>query len=642
MKRIYITLALVFFFGSVGFSVYTKEFVLNFNLDSVNSFYYISNISFSDQGVTLSYPSKTIFSGNESFLSWVIKIDNRYVFSTVNPNNIYEYNTEVKNIGSLVNHGMITKIKQFEYIYILTGEKGAVYLIDEFNIRKIIDLDYGYIWDIFKLNDKYYMITGNPASLIRFDNDGKYEVIFRSDTENHFLCSVLLNGIVYIGASGSGTIYAFDGKNIKPFLSLNDGEITDIKVYGRYLVVSTYNILTPSQKNSSQQQQQQKPFSPMDVLRNTTGNVYLVNPNTGEYELLFSEIGISSIEVLSNKIIAITSDGRFIEYYEGNKRVSFFNKNFLKLFNFTNELFVASANPAELISLSLNSANYEGVLETKEIPFSNLSSWGRISYDAVLPKDSTIKIFVKGGNTPKEDETWSQWVEVKEFLNLKQFQFIKLKVVISAKGDLPYLKSISIYYTPKNSTPNILAFKSSLSDNYLNLNWNVNDSDGDKLQFNLFVKNYNENKWQRLNKFPLTETNFSINKFLIGNGMFDFMLVVDDSLSNPYGTEKYSTNYLSKIFVDITPPYLDKSTLKINDRGDRVDIEFKVVDNVRLREVYYSNNGIDWFYLLPLDLVVDSSIENFKFTLGKSDYLNVLLIKMVDWQGNVSTERIVF
>lgn len=628
---------------SLLFGVYTKKVEIKFSLNNANDFTLVSNISFLQKGATLSLGLKGIFTGTESFVSWIEGSEPNYIFLTVNPNNVYSYNgNRVENIGSIPNHSIVTKIRVIDgFVYILTGERGAIYMLEFVKNEPMFILEEGYVWDIFKIKNKYFIITGNPARVYEIQKNTLRKV-FESYNEKHFLVVLPYGDGVFIGSSGTGTIYYFDGVSVKPFVSLRDSEITDIKKYGDDLIVSTYNI-TPSQpQQSSQQDSKASTSSPQSVLRNTQGNVYRIDTKTKRVELLFSELGITSLEVVGDRIFSTTIDGKLIEYSipEGVTKYSLYNKNFLKLFRFKDTMFISSANPSGLDVVLLSQSNFYGVLETKEIEVGNVLSWGRLKYDGSIPKDAKITFYLKGGNTQKEDDSWSDWVEVKEFINLDRFQYVKIRVEMSSKNykDLPVLRSVSLLYTPRNSRPSVSSFSVFHKDDNINFEWKSSDPDNDKLSFDIFARNFNETTWQKLNRNSISDTRFSVNKYLLGDGVFSFALVSSDAPSNPKGLELSTTNYVDNFVIDLVPPQLDRQTLRVSKSGNLV-IEFRVSDNHSLKEVLYSVDGVEWEYVLPVDNVVDSPFENFKIEIPSKD-VRVILIRIQDDFGNTTTERI--
>lgn len=644
VRKIILGVFIFLVFITHTYGVYTKRLDIRFSSQNISEFY-ASNIStyYGKDGILLSNPIVNLISGNELLVSWIETFPDGIIISTVNPNNIYIlYRGELRQVGTFPNHSIVTKVKNIRNsVYVLTGEKASIYQFYVLNSDQVVLFDDSYVWDIFEFNGKLYAITGNGAKLYEVSRNN-YKQIFEGVNEKHFLVALVDKDVVYIGSSGTGTIYVFDGNKVYPFVSLKDSEITDIKKYGNFLIVSTYNI-TPFQQNQ-QQSQQDRPSQPLpsNILRSTSGNIYKINLNTKQVELLFSELGITSIDVYGDKILATTIDGKLVEYSldgEGIK-YSFYSKNFLKLFRVSNDIYISTANPMGVDFVSFSKSSLEGYVETKEIEVGFVENWGRVKYEGEIPKGGYVKIFIKGGNTPKEDETWSKWVEVKEFVNLDKYQYIKLKVVLGA-SDLrfsPMLSKLTIFYTPKNSKPSISSISVSQQNDMINIEWKSSDPDGDKLRFNVFIRNYNEISWQQLNKEPIFENKFSINKYLLGNGIFSFMVVADDSVSNPKGRELFATNFFENFVVDVIPPYVDRGSVKVSKSKESNKLEFRVVDNFFIKEVFYSVDGVNWEYILPVDGVLDSSSELFSISLDMS--VKVILLKIVDESGNINTERI--
>ena len=653
MRKFCVVFVLFLLLPVFSFSVYTKSYEVNFHITNAQDFFTLSNVSFfqDGSGLSLSLPIVSLYSGIESFVSSALYSDGNIIFSTVNPNNVYVLTTNgVQLIGAFPDHSIITKIKKIDgNVFVLTGGRGAIYFFGKSGeTKKILDVD-GYVWDVFKIGDNYFAITGNPARIYKFSLAGVFEVVFENANEKHFLSVSVLDKFAYIGSSGTGTIYRFDGKEVKSFVSLPEGEITSIKVYSGDLIVSTYDILqqkvqqSPQQSAQQEQKQMVQPYTFSSI-----GKIYRISPS-GIKRVLVVQNGISDFEIVSNYILAVTTDGKLVQFSIDNEKlvkISFYGDNFIKVMDTgRSNLIILTGSPAGMRIISNTFDNYVvGTVETKEISFGDVQAFGRISFDSMLPEGSKIKAFVKGGNSPVEDNTWSQWVEIRDGDNLSSkgisnFSFLKLKIVMSSRYvDSLVLRNVKIFYTPNNSEPVFRSFSYSIKDEFINLEWDCNDPDGDNLIFDVFVKDYKSTEWQKLNSSVISEQRFSVSRYLVGNGYFDFKVVASDELTNPKGFAKTNFSVIKNVMIDIKPPSIDSSSIKVNKSTNSVQVVFRVVDNILIREVRYSTDGQNWYYVLPEDGVIDSPVESFKLELPRD--ARVLIIRIRDGQGNISVERI--
>ena len=222
---------------------------------------------------------------------------------------------------------------------------------------------------------------------------------------------------------------------------------------------------------------------------------------------------------------------------------------------------------------------------------------------------------------------------------VSNFSFLKLRVFIKSKYfDSPVLRNVKIFYVPINSEPMFKNFSYSIKDEFINLEWDCRDSDGDDLVFDVLVKGYKSTEWQKLNSLPISEQKFSINRYLVGDGYFDFKVVASDELTNPKGFAKTNFSIIRNVMIDITPPSIDPSSVRIVKSADSFQVGFRVVDNILIKEVRYSIDGQNWYYVLSEDGVIDSPVESFKLSLPLNS--RVLIIRIVDGQGNTKVERI--
>ncbi len=656
MKKFLIIFLLFLLLPIFSFSVYTRSYQISFHITNVQDFFSLSNVSFFEDGsgLSLSFPIVSLYNGIESFVSSVLYLEGKIFFSTVNPNNVYVLTSVgAQLISGFPDHAIITRIKKVDNdVFILTGERGAIYFFGENGERKkVLEVD-GYIWDIFKLGNDYFAISGNPARIYKFSLTGAFEMIFEASNEKHFLSVGIMDRFAYIGSSGTGTIYRFDGREVRSFVSLPEGEITGIKVYGGNLIVSTYDIMQQKVQQSPQSAQQPSQQEQKQIMQqysfSSIGKIYKISPS-GRKKVLVVQNGISGFEIVSNYVLAVTTDGKLIQFNVDDEKlvkISFYGDNFIKIMDIGGgDLIILTGLPAGMKMISNTFNDYVvGLVETKEISLGDVHKLGRISFDSRLPKDSEVKVFVKGGNSPVEDNTWSQWIEVRDGENLSSkgvsnFSFLKLRVFIKSKYfDSPVLRNVKIFYVPINSEPMFKNFSYSIKDEFINLEWDCRDSDGDDLVFDVLVKGYKSTEWQKLNSLPISEQKFSINRYLVGDGYFDFKVVASDELTNPKGFAKTNFSIIRNVVIDITPPSIDPSSVRIVKSADSFQVGFRVVDNILIKEVRYSIDGQNWYYVLSEDGVIDSPVESFKLSLPLNS--RVLIIRIVDGQENTKVERI--
>ncbi len=642
MKKINFLLLILFGLTASLYGAYTKDLTINFSMDNIIANWEFSNISIvpSTGEVNIGIPISTIYTGNESMVSEVFITENFILFSTLNPLSLYYYSESdgVKKVADFFSHSMINKIRKINNkIYISTSSPGAVYVYENNEIKKLVEIDQ-HVWDIFYFNGKIYLLTGLPASVYELSG-GIPKLIFRSNFDKHFISSFVSKNEVLIGSSGSATIYSLDIKgNIAPIFSLGNGDITSLSKYGGKVIFSTYVSEAP-QKDSSQDTTN---YVTLPVSR---GEISVIED--GKYKSIYNGFGISSFVIIQNKVLACTEKGLMeIDLSDYSQRKFYlYNQSFSKIFSENNMVYLSSLNVASVSKLEMSASGILGQLLTPELSVRNIKKWGKVVPFLKIPKNSYVEIFAKGGNSPREDSSWSDWVKVTNRLDLLSYQFIKLKFIFKANSlyDTPSLKMLKVFYTPFNSEPRITGVTTKDLDDKIEFVISAGDPDNDQLAFDIFYKESLSTKWIKINLEPFTNLSYSVSKNILGDGIFDFKIIASDYLSNPPGEDIKREYYLKDIMIDTKPIQLleDKITVKLESK--KALISFTLKDNIWIKEVAFSLDGNKWVYILPVDDVVDDSIETFSVSLeisNETKNIPQFLVRAKDFGNNVSTFRI--
>lgn len=149
----------------------------------------------------------------------------------------------------------------------------------------------------------------------------------------------------------------------------------------------------------------------------------------------------------------------------------------------------------------------------------------------------------------------------------------------------------------------------------INIGWQAEDPDGDRLAFTVYIRGEGESEWKLL-KDNLHETSFQPEPETLPDGKYQVRLVASDAEHNPRETARTAGQLSAPFLIDNTPPAV--RLLKQERRGASAEVRFEVADAASvLRRAEYSVDGGPWFPVYSEDGIVDSRLETFLLRLDK-------------------------
>jgi hypothetical protein len=326
----------------------------------------------------------------------------------------------------------------------------------------------------------------------------------------------------------------------------------------------------------------------------------------------------------------------------------------------------------------------------------SVSEWGRIRWDADRPSGTRVRVRVRAGNTAEPDETWSPWIDVEpdpvgseaeiEAPPAQRLQ-VELTLEGTKKGSSPLVRSVEIFYQPRNRPPGIQEVKvnppgeawlrapqqSSASRGPLvtddpvarqtaatfrprrgggapvrksyepgarTFSWKAGDPDGDPLVYTLEIRREGETAWRPLAD-AIEDTFHSWDGRGLPDGHYRVRLTADDRKNNALG-RGFAIHAVSDPFVvDNTPPSIGEVEVEATDEGFR--IRFDATDpGGRIAAVELATDNGSWSFLEPVDGVSDSDVESYEVVFpragGGSDETD-LRLRVTDVAGNVGGTR---
>ena len=170
--------------------------------------------------------------------------------------------------------------------------------------------------------------------------------------------------------------------------------------------------------------------------------------------------------------------------------------------------------------------------------------------------------------------------------------------------------------------------------------WQAEDPDGDRLVYTLYFRGGDEREW-KLIRGNLAENSFLLDTDVLADGRYLFRVVASDRPSNPPATARDTELISSPILIDNTPPVVTASTPRRD--GSKLEIDVDAADAASsLRRCEYSVDASPWTPLEAEDGVTDSPRE--RFLLRLDDVRageHVVVFRVYDSANNAGLAKVV-
>ncbi len=333
-----------------------------------------------------------------------------------------------------------------------------------------------------------------------------------------------------------------------------------------------------------------------------------------------------------------------------------------------------------------------GVYEAPVHDASAVARWGRLNWRAETPGRSRIAFRTRTGNSARPDRTWSDWSEpildpAQAAVRSPNARYIQWKAEFTGDGAaVPSLESVAIAYLPQNTPPAVrsvhvatiwgaspqaktpapapssgAAYSITVTDTgdagpasagtptqaltraasqQIQVTWQAEDSDGDRLVYTLEFRGEDEREWKTLKK-DLTENSFTLDGDALADGRYFFRVTASDRLANPPSTAREAELVSAPVLIDGTPPVVTLGAPRA--AGGRLEIDVEARDAASaIRRAEYSLNAGPWAPLELLDGVADSPHERFLVRLeGLTPGEHLIVVRAYDASGNAGLAKAV-
>jgi sugar lactone lactonase YvrE len=620
-------------------------------------------------------------------------------------------------------------------LYVGSSPDGKVYAVDATGrATSFFDPTDKYIWALaFDKAGNLLVATGAEAKIYRVDPKGQAQTIFTSP-ETHILSLASDDkGNVYAGSAPSGIVYRIDPA-LKVFV-LNDSPYREVKaldvgpdgsVYAAVVdgkqkdegappsipqavattvspapvaevtVTETFAIIPPSAGGPP-------PIGPRPVETPAPGTakgaVLRVAPS-GEVDTLWSSADDVPQALVFDREGPLVGTGNKGKLYQVRN-----DRTWSMISAFPSEQVtaltrrsgggaaLATSNPGRIYALD-SAAGDRGTFTSKPKDTDTVSSWGRVRWEATLPKDTHVEIQTRSGNTGAPDSTWTAWSSVYtnadgDAVTSERARFLQIRAVLVGKaGMTPVLDSVTAAFLQRNLRPQvqtitihppgevfqkplsvtgemeILGLEPALSPDRAGaasaarsglppatsysrklyqrgiqtISWKAEDPNGDTLTYEVHYRPVGEQRFRLLRK-GLTDAVLAWDTTTVPNGRYVIRVTASDAPSNPDALALSGDKESTPVEVDNTPPVITASVA--GKSPARVHVAAKD-DNSIIRKVEYSVDGSRWEEVHPTDGINDSREETYDFApeMPAGAGPHVVVVRATDLLGNVATARV--
>jgi sugar lactone lactonase YvrE len=345
-------------------------------------------------------------------------------------------------------------------------------------------------------------------------------------------------------------------------------------------------------------------------------------------------------------------------------------------------LLAATGDMGKLFRLS-GPENSSGTYESPVHDSGTVARWGRIAWRA--SGGGAVQFSTRSGNSLRPDKTWSDWSEPisdpkDSLVRSPNARFIQWRAELSGAGAA--LENVSIAYLPQNNPPVIrsisvtnqgpgasgqknaasstTAYSITVTDTgetstpagtptqtlsrgaggQIQVSWQADDPDGDRLVYALYFRGEDETEWKLL-RSNLFENSLLLDGDVLADGRYYFRVTASDRPSNAAAAAREDALVSSPVLIDNTPPVVSLSAPRRNNGHLEVDAD--VLDQTSpLRRCEYSLDAGLWSPVEAADGVTDSPHEQFHIAienLRPGEHL--LVVRAYDTANNAGLAKVV-
>ena len=296
------------------------------------------------------------------------------------------------------------------------------------------------------------------------------------------------------------------------------------------------------------------------------------------------------------------------------------------------------------------------------------AEWGSITWEGEIPPGTDLYFRTRSGNTSRPDTTWSPWSapyrgksgesitspprvnfqweavltssnrQVTSKLNkitvsylcrnrppmISPIRFMPQGVYVKTSPappdesadsrKYPYEAAQVLENKKLGSTDNPFSGKKEYRKGLRMAGWNANDSNDDRLRYNVYYRGINESTWRPL-AAGIDDNSLTFSTETMADGRYVLKVTAYDSLDNPGDRALLSERTSPPFVVDNSAPLVADFRLAKPAGGNSIEAAFLARDEMsRIERAEISLDAGDLTLIFPVDGIADSQSENYSIT----------------------------
>jgi hypothetical protein len=216
------------------------------------------------------------------------------------------------------------------------------------------------------------------------------------------------------------------------------------------------------------------------------------------------------------------------------------------------------------------------------------------------------------------------------------------KAAAAASSSTSAAYSITVTDTGETSTPAGTPTQtlSHGSGSQIQVTWQADDPDGDRLLYSIYFRGDDEKEWKLL-RANVAENSLLLDGDVLADGHYYFRVIASDQPSNAANVARTDEMISSPVLIDNTAPTVTLSAPRRSN--NRLEVDADVVDQTSpLRRFEYSLDAGPWTPVEAADGVTDSPREQYHIAIDRlPPGEHLLVVRAYDTANNAGLAKVV-
>jgi sugar lactone lactonase YvrE len=578
-------------------------------------------------------------------------------------------------------------------VFVATAPRGAVYrLLADGRTEIYGTVEARYIWDLaLDPSGRLLAATGDPALLVRLEEDGSSRVLFRAEAESHLTCLLPHpEGGTLAGSDGQGRVYRIDSSGVgEVLLDSSYREIAGLALDGQgvlWAVAVAHRPLVAERPRVRVRVPDPSPQVAAAGEVSATASAAGGGALWGEIEGLDGEgdaegdprgalirmlPGGPAEELWSPRdetptALALAADGTLVvgtsdpaRLYRfgtagGPERLADLSEGAVTSLGAGPQggLVATTGQPGVLYRLMTLNAE-RGELLSRPFDGGPGARWGSLRWDGEVPAGARLELSARAGDSLPPGPGWSDWSAVSGTPGLAPLEvpagrYLQVRALLSRgeAGRSPVLRGLSVRVRPANRGPRIGAVRlrppraepGQEAPALWSAEWEGEDPDEDPLLVTLELSREPGGAWETLASGRLASPHALA---LDGReaGTYRLRVRLDDAPSNLPGEGLPAEAQSGPVLLDPAPPRLGELRLRLGEDGRRTATVEADAGADSLQAAWFSvDGGASWWPAGAQDGVLDGPRDLLVATLPPGGG-EELVVHVVDGSGSSARAR---